>query len=286
LWRLWPAGAGPCRQQLVPRGDRDRPEQLFDAASPESIRERIETLLTDDALRGRIAASARGTAAVHSWEAVAQRAHDAMQKDSESRAASPASPLSARTGDPIAFSAAKSGADPESKTLELERIAFFSPFRPLQSGISDYSEEILPALSERYEVDLYIDSGYDPIVETGFSHAISRYTRFDHNLLVRHKAYRAIIYQMGNSIFHAYMYNSLKRYAGFSVVHDYNMSGMLYHTALTRPEFGISLQEEFIHCYGEKRGREIFALSMPENFLSEICRPRGFTPIAVSSRGL
>jgi glycosyltransferase involved in cell wall biosynthesis len=236
------------------------PDQLFDAASPDSIRERIERLLTDDALRTRIAGTARSHAAVHSWDAVAERAHTAMMADLETRVRTASPGRSARLQDPITFRGLKGGSeaavqgqtDPPTKKL-----AFFSPFRPLQSGVSDYSEEILPALSKNFEVDLYVDAGYEPIVETGFPHAISRYSRFENNVRVRDKAYEAIVYQMGNSIFHAYMYTMLKRYAGISVIHDYNMSGMLYHSALTRPEFRISLREEFLHCYGEKRGLEI-----------------------------
>ncbi len=250
------------------------PEQLFDAASPESICERIEKFLTDDALRNRIAGLAQSQAAAHTWEAVAERAHNAMAADMETRCrrATQSSALPSR--DLITFRSLGSDAmTPQAGSESLpKKLAFFSPFRPLQSGVSDYSEEILPALSQNFEIDLYVDAGYDPIVETGFPHLISRFSRFQNNVQVRNKGYEAIVYQMGNnSDYHAYMYTMLKRFAGFSVVHDYNMSGMLYHAALTRPEFGISLQDEFIHCYGQKRGLEILqALESGELFVGDM----------------
>ena len=39
------------------------------------------------------------------------------------------------------------------------RLAFFSPFNPLKTGVADYSEELLPFLSEHCEIDLVVD-GY------------------------------------------------------------------------------------------------------------------------------
>ena len=42
------------------------------------------------------------------------------------------------------------------------RLAYFSPLNPLQSGISDYSEELLPALAERADIDLFVD-GFEPV---------------------------------------------------------------------------------------------------------------------------
>jgi hypothetical protein len=38
------------------------------------------------------------------------------------------------------------------------RLAYFSPINPVQSGISDYSEELLPYLADAgADLDLFID---------------------------------------------------------------------------------------------------------------------------------
>ena len=42
------------------------------------------------------------------------------------------------------------------------RIAFFSPFPPLNSGISDYSASLIRELTKTYEIDLYHATGYLP----------------------------------------------------------------------------------------------------------------------------
>src|SRR5947207_15489035 len=41
------------------------------------------------------------------------------------------------------------------------RLAYFSPLTPQRSGIADYSEELLPHLSEGAEVTLFVD-GFEP----------------------------------------------------------------------------------------------------------------------------
>ena len=42
------------------------------------------------------------------------------------------------------------------------RIAFFSPLPPLASGIADYSYDIICVLSQYYDIDVFIDTGYSP----------------------------------------------------------------------------------------------------------------------------
>ncbi len=41
------------------------------------------------------------------------------------------------------------------------RIAYFSPLNPVESGISDYSEDLLPWLAAYLDIDLFVD-GYRP----------------------------------------------------------------------------------------------------------------------------
>ena len=41
------------------------------------------------------------------------------------------------------------------------RIAYFSPLSPVRSGISDYSEDLLPHLANLVDIDLFVD-GFQP----------------------------------------------------------------------------------------------------------------------------
>src|SRR5262245_60155970 len=99
------------------------------------------------------------------------------------------------------------------------RIAFFSPLNPIQSGISDYSEELLPFLARGATVEIYIDK-YKP-----GNAAITRQfgVRPASEFPAAHQAtpYDSLVYQMGNSPAHAYMYELLARYPGVVVLHEF-----------------------------------------------------------------
>ncbi|HEX8598784.1 MAG TPA: glycosyltransferase family 4 protein [Chloroflexia bacterium] len=104
------------------------------------------------------------------------------------------------------------------------KLAFFSPLNPVQSGISDYSEELLLTLDDArvggsaVDLDLFIDKGYKPT-----NKEITR--RFD---VQQGKAfgrlageYDSVVYQMGNSAAHAYIYDALLKHPGVVVLHEF-----------------------------------------------------------------
>lgn len=109
------------------------------------------------------------------------------------------------------------------------KIAFFAPLPPLESGISDYSVDIIKALSSYYAIDVYIDEGYKPQVAFGENVKIFVHNEFE----AKAKVYKEIIYQVGNSTFHLYMYEYIRKHPGIVVIHDYNMHGVLVHHALS-----------------------------------------------------
>ena len=110
----------------------------------------------------------------------------------------------------------------------LPRLAFFTPLPPQQSGIADYSADVLSALASRFKIDVYIDDGYTP--DDLFADQISIYPHTEFSARV--KEYDHILYQMGNSMFHYYMYPYLRQYGGTLVLHDYNMHGVAQYVAL------------------------------------------------------
>jgi glycosyltransferase involved in cell wall biosynthesis len=99
------------------------------------------------------------------------------------------------------------------------RIAFFSPLPPLRSGISDYSARLLDELKHRYTIDLYHDAGYLPhLALRSLDFGCYDYRLFERNARVLD--YDALIYQMGNSQYHGYIYETLLRRPGIVTLHD------------------------------------------------------------------
>lgn len=154
----------------------------------------------------------------------------------------------------------------------MKRLAFFSPLPPMKSGISDYSTMLVSGLSRHYEIDAFIDDGYDapPQVE-----GIARV--FNHGeYFRRRKDYSATVFQMGNSLFHVYMLPYIKKFGGVVVLHDYNMHGTLYTMTAgidrDMDEYEYLLRKDYpfdvVHDYVEalKAGRTgPAAVAMPTN---------------------
>jgi len=104
------------------------------------------------------------------------------------------------------------------------RIAFFSPLPPQKSGVSDYSALLLQELKETYEIDLYHASGYVPesaLVAEEFACCDARL--FPRRAAVRD--YRSLVYQMGNSPYHQFLYETMRRYPGVVTLHDFCLAG-------------------------------------------------------------
>ncbi len=110
------------------------------------------------------------------------------------------------------------------------RLAVFSPWPPKGSGISDYSLRLIEELRSYYHIELYHEPGYVP--EIGLS---SREIGcFDYRVFSRREKvlgpYR-ILYQVGNSFYHGFIYEYLARYPGVVTLHDYCLSGLQFWRA-------------------------------------------------------
>ncbi|MCM1082007.1 MAG: glycosyltransferase [Clostridium sp.] len=104
----------------------------------------------------------------------------------------------------------------------VKKIAMFTPLPPMQSGISDYSVDVIKELSKYFDIDVYIDD-YKP---DGFkidNVQIMSVNKFKKN----YELYDRIIYQVGNSLFHEYMFPYIKKYQGIVTLHDYNLRDVL-----------------------------------------------------------
>ncbi len=95
------------------------------------------------------------------------------------------------------------------------RLAYCSPLRPQASGVSDYSEELLPFLARHFDITLVTD----PIVPS--NPALHVFPRIDiAELAERADTFDAIVYHIGNAPLFENIYNVALKVPGVIVLHD------------------------------------------------------------------
>ena len=128
------------------------------------------------------------------------------------------------------------------------RLALFSPFPPLASGIADYSYELLPQLARHAEVDLFIDDGYQPVKAITECYPTYGYRQFE---ALRHsRRYDSILYHVGNHTqFHGYIYRTLLAHPGVIVLHECVLQHLIQGLTVAQgnPQGYI---DEMRYCYG------------------------------------
>lgn len=106
---------------------------------------------------------------------------------------------------------------------QLPELAWISPLPPEQSGIADYSAELIPELSRYYEITLISDlplltsphlAGVFPVQDIAWFEQNSN--RFDR-----------ILYHIGNSSFHERQFRLLPQHPGTVVLHDCFISNII-----------------------------------------------------------
>jgi glycosyltransferase involved in cell wall biosynthesis len=103
------------------------------------------------------------------------------------------------------------------------KIALFSCVNPLKSGISDYTEELLPHLSGHFDIDLFLEPGLTPASEE--IHKYCKIKSFNDKQF-RAGDYTEILYNFGNSFYpNEYIYQALLKYSGILILHDYVLIG-------------------------------------------------------------
>ncbi len=186
-------------------------EALFNPYEPADIAAKLERGLACDEFRDRLREHGLERSKQFTWERTARVAWSAFEE-------------------------LKSRRQPGNASLRTDRIlrakpkmAYFSPLPPEKSGIADYSAELLPELARFYQIEVVVeqDAVTDTWVNANFP--VRSVSFFD-----RHAAeYDRIVYQMGNSPFHIYMFDALRRYPGVIVLHDFFLSGIFRWMAET-----------------------------------------------------
>jgi glycosyltransferase involved in cell wall biosynthesis len=129
------------------------------------------------------------------------------------------------------------------------RIAYFSPLNPVKSGIADYSEELLPYLAQHAQIDIFVDTD----VAT-YPSSVKGLDVFDYHLLDRlatNRRYDICLYHMGNSLHHEYIYCTLRRRPGVTVLHEAVIHNFIAMRTLKRGNLG-GYVREMGYAYGKE----------------------------------
>lgn len=174
-------------------------DALFDPHDYRDIAKKISTVLIDDDYRSELERHGLRQAKNFSWDHCALRAWQALEDAISVESLTALSPS------------------------HKHRLAFISPLPPEASGISDYSAELLPELSQHYEIDVIVteDRVSDPWVRGNC--AILDVAWFREHA----DQYDRVLYHFGNSQFHSHMFALLREIPGVVVLHDFFLSGVL-----------------------------------------------------------
>ena len=139
-------------------------------------------------------------------------------------------------------------------------IAFFSPLPPRKSGVSDYSSHLLEELRKTYQVDLFHDRGYVPEPALGSDNDTSCDVRlFERYALA--KQYHAVVYQMGNSFYHNFMFPTMLQHPGLVTLHDFCLAGFhIHYGRATGAGLGL-IRQELLSWYPEHRSEILESLN-------------------------
>ncbi len=135
------------------------------------------------------------------------------------------------------------------------RIAWFSPLNPQPSGISDYSEELLPELARHAEIDVWVDPAWKGIPGDAPSFRVRPYTAASFPA----GEYDQVVFHVGNDYAaHRYMLAALERHPGVVVLHDLVLMG--YYAAWLDAGRRFPAFVEFLKRYYPGKARWIDAL--------------------------
>ncbi len=251
-----------CGSAVIAAGNSAQPEAAGDAAlyvnaaEPGDIADKIARFLTSPDLAGSLRAKAVDQARRFSWAKTAGTAIEALEAAVEAKTWTVRRARSPRP-----------------------RIAFFSPFPPARSGVSDYSQSLIEELSKFYLIDRYSapNSVDDPAWHVdGSSSADARV--FEKVSPARD--YRGVVYQMGNSWYHRFLYPMLLKYPGVTTLHDFCLAGfhLGYGGSIGRRREHFA--EELAHASPEASG-DLLAFhdahfDDPERIIAEAARLRAY----------
>ncbi|OPX65137.1 MULTISPECIES: glycosyltransferase family 4 protein [unclassified Methanoregula] len=130
------------------------------------------------------------------------------------------------------------------------KLAYFSPLPPQKSGISDYSEALLPHLARYFDIDLWVTRTPEKSLAKKFT---SINYRNGTTSLSKLSDYPCILFNMGNNPeFHSEMYDVFLQHPGHVILHDFVLYFLVtgYYLDYKRDREGYI--REFYQIFGER----------------------------------
>jgi glycosyltransferase involved in cell wall biosynthesis len=177
-------------------------EALFDPYSHSDITEKIERALFDPTFREHLVSQGRIHSKEYSWDECARRAMQAFMN------------IAGKQTSTATFF-------PRSR----KKLAFLSPLPPARSGIADYSQELLPELARFYDIVAIVpqrsikDCCATDICEIHDNDWFwTNAGKFDR-----------VLYHIGNSPSHTYIFELLRYFPGVVVLHDFFLNDLVHY---------------------------------------------------------
>jgi glycosyltransferase involved in cell wall biosynthesis len=218
------------------------PDALFNPFSSTSISQKIAQVLQDETLRTQLHEHGIEQSRKFSWNEIAIKTIQAWETINQNR----------------------------STTLPVSRskpsLAFISPFPPEETGIADYSADLIPTLAKYYEITIIvIQDRLNEICANNNSLNIQGVEWFRENS----KMFDRVLYQTGNSQFHQHMISLIEEIPGIVVLHDFYIGHLMQWMELVAQishAFTINLYES--HGYNSVKSRYLNATVALEKYPS------------------
>lgn len=178
-------------------------DALFDPKSVEELRDLMNRALTDAEFRAALQACGLARAKDFSWDRTATIALEAISVALSARVDK------AKLTNPL-------------PSPERPKLAMVSPLPPEQTGIADYLADLLPELDSVYDITVISDQAMVLPGPGGELFKVESIAWFEANAV----SFQRVVYQVGNSPFHAHMMDLLARYPGVVVLHDFFISSL------------------------------------------------------------
>jgi len=115
---------------------------------------------------------------------------------------------------------------PEARSRSRPHVAMWTPLPPQETGVAGYAAELVGALEASVDVEMFVDDGVVPRPDLLARHRIHHFSAFGRRH--RQRPFDAVVYQMGATPLHLYMYAALRAHPGVVVLHDLTLSHVLY----------------------------------------------------------
>lgn len=227
---------------------------LIDPKNPQDIANNVALVLQTPSLRTKMRIKGFEQAKKFTWQRTAASILDSYTKALAEPLNALHRPFQAKLSDEIQNTdvehpiRTKPGQTSRSIFSKRLRLAYWSPFNPKPSGISDYSEFLVSELGKYADIDLYVN-GYQPSNLPLFdSFPVFNAQMYPH--IARHRSYDINIYQAGNNPLHAYMYKQMLSVPGIMTLHDFCLFHFIFAALMSNKSS--EFWQEIAYCEGKE----------------------------------